>query len=358
METFQKSKLMVFPRSVLIGHGVLTEVAGLSDDLELGKNVLVLSGPKTFKLAGETVGKNLTKGGYDVTEVQAAKATTKEVDRVVAEAEKHDCEAIYGVGGGTVVDVAKLSAFRHEVPFISVPTSPSHDGVASGRASILDREEKKSMEAKSPLGIIADTEVIQKAPYRFLASGAADVLSNLTAVLDWQLAERLRGEEYSSFAAVLSKTSADLILHNSDAIKPGLEEASWLTMKSLITSGVAMSVAGSSRPASGAEHMVSHQLDRLAPGKALHGEQCGIAAIMMMYLHGGDWQALRDTLKKIGAPVTAKECGIPKKKIIQALCTAHEVRPERYTILGDKGLTQDAATKIAKKTGVVSGLLI
>jgi glycerol-1-phosphate dehydrogenase [NAD(P)+] len=341
---------------VLIGHEVLGASATLADDLELGRKVLVLSGPKTFKLAGERVGDFLEKGGYSVVHEEVREATTRSVDSVVAAAEGHGAESIFGVGGGTVVDVAKLAAYRMHLPFVSVPTSPAHDGVASGRASIRDGPDKKSMQAKAPIAILADTKVIQQAPFRFLAAGAADVVSNLTAVMDWQLAERLRGEEFSSFAAVLSKTAAELVLENVDAIKPGIEEAGWFVMKSLITSGVAMSVAGSSRPASGAEHMFSHQLDRLAPGKALHGEQCGVGTIMMMYLHGGDWQKIRDALKQVGAPTTAKELGVSKKQIIEALMTAHEVRPERYTILGDKGLTQEAATQLAKRTGVVGML--
>ena len=356
MDVFAKAKLMEFPRSVLIGHNVLDQAAHLADDLELGERILVLSGPKTFKLAGEAVGQHLQAGGYQVTHDTVTEASRKVVDRVLQKAEQERIDAVFGVGGGTVVDVAKLSAYERHNPFVSVPTSPAHDGVASQRASIVDASEKKSVAAKAPLGILADTAVIQQAPFRFLASGCADIISNVTAVLDWRLADRLRGEEYSSFAAVLSRTSADLILDNADAIKPGLEESAWFVMKSLITSGVAMSVAGSSRPASGAEHMFSHQLDKLAPGKALHGEQCGVGTIFMMYLHGGDWQHIRDVLKMIGAPTTAKELGIPKKKIIEALCTAHTVRPERYTILGDKGLTAQAATKLAKETGVVGGL--
>lgn len=356
MEDFHKAKAMEFPRTVLIGHDVLGASANLADDLELGRRVLVLSGPKTFKLAGEKVGDHLEKGGYRVVHHEVKEATTRSVDQVIAVAEKERTEAIFGVGGGTVVDVAKYTAYRLHNPFISVPTSPAHDGVASSRASILDTGEKKSMEAKAPMAVLADTKIIQQAPFRFLQSGCADIVSNVTAVLDWQLAERLRGEEYSSFAAVLSQTAAELILDNVDAIKPGIEEAAWFVMKSLITSGVAMSVAGSSRPASGAEHMFSHQLDRLAPGKALHGEQCGVGTIMMMYLHGGDWQRIRDVLKKVGAPTTAKELGISKKHIIEALTTAHLVRPERYTVLGDKGLTQDAATQLAKRTGVIGVL--
>jgi len=121
----------------------------------------------------------------------------------------------------------------------------------------------------------------------------------------------------------------------------------------MIVSGVAMSVAGNTRPASGSEHMFSHMLDQIAPGKALHGEQCGVGAIMMMYLHGEDWEKIRDFLETIGAPTTARDLRIPKKKIIEALVNAQKIRPERYTILGEQGLTEDAAKKLAKITKVI-----
>jgi glycerol-1-phosphate dehydrogenase [NAD(P)+] len=114
-----------------------------------------------------------------------------------------------------------------------------------------------------------------------------------------------------------------------------------------------MSVAGNTRPASGSEHMFSHMLDKIAPGKSLHGEQCGVGAIMMMYLHGENWEKIRDFLKIIGAPTNARELRIPKKKIVEALVNAQKIRPERYTILGEQGLTEDAAKKLAKITGVI-----
>jgi len=72
-----------------------------------------------------------------------------------------------------------------------------------------------------------------------------------------------------------------------------------------------------------------------------------------MYLHGGDWEEIRDALRKIGAPTTSKELHIPKRKIVEALTLAHTIRPERYTILGESGLTKDAAKVIAKRTGVI-----
>ncbi|RLF57820.1 MAG: NAD(P)-dependent glycerol-1-phosphate dehydrogenase, partial [Thermoplasmata archaeon] len=251
------------------------------------------------------------------------------------------------------IDVSKLSAYRSNIPFISVPTAASHDGIASPMASIKDKNSPTSKKAVSPLAIIADTSIIKKAPYRMLSSGCADVISNLSAIKDWELAHRLKNEEFSTYAYSLSKTSAELIMENSDLIKTYTEEGVWIAVKGMIVSGVAMSVANSSRPASGAEHMFSHALDAIAPGKALHGEQCGVGAIMMLYLHGEDWKSVRDTLKEIGAPTNAKELGIPKKKIIEALVKAHSMRPDRYTILGEGGLTKEAAKNIAKKTGVI-----
>jgi glycerol-1-phosphate dehydrogenase [NAD(P)+] len=225
--------------------------------------------------------------------------------------------------------------------------------MASPRAALKDKKGSISKTAVSPMAVLADTAVIMKAPYRMLASGCADVISNLTAVKDWELAHRLKDEEFSTFAASLSTTSSQLLLNKAEDIRTGLEEAVWQAIKCMVVSGVAMSVAGNTRPASGAEHMFSHMLDSIAPGKALHGEQCGVGSIMMMYLHGGDWQQIRDALKMIGAPTTAKELNIPKKKIIQALMGAQKIRPDRYTILGELGLTEDAAKKLAKITGVI-----
>jgi glycerol-1-phosphate dehydrogenase [NAD(P)+] len=98
--------------------------------------------------------------------------------------------------------------------------------------------------------------------------------------------------------------------------------------------------------------MFAHMLERIAPGRSLHGEQCGVGTIMMMYLHGGNWQRIREALVKIGAPTTAKELGVTKAQIVQALAHAHEIRTDRYTILGNKGLSEDAAERVATITQV------
>ena len=147
--------------------------------------------------------------------------------------------------------------------------------------------------------------------------------------------------------------SAKMVMKNADIIRLGNEESVRKVVKGLISSGVAMSIAGSSRPASGAEHLFSHALDMIAPKPALHGEQCGVGTILMAYLHGLKWEHIRETLKRVGAPINAYELGIEPEYIIEALTVAHTIRPERYTILGKEGITREAAEKAARITGVI-----
>jgi len=117
-----------------------------------------------------------------------------------------------------------------------------------------------------------------------------------------------------------------------------------------------MSIAGSSRPCSGSEHLFSHALDLIAPKPATHGQQCGVGTIMMAHVHKMNWKRVKETLRKVGAPTTAEELGIEPEHIIQALIRAQAIRPERYTILKEKRLSRDSAKKLAKATGVIDRL--
>jgi glycerol-1-phosphate dehydrogenase [NAD(P)+] len=147
--------------------------------------------------------------------------------------------------------------------------------------------------------------------------------------------------------------SARHIIENSSLIKPGSEEGVRVLLEALVSCGVAMCIAGTSKPCSGSEHLFSHALDLVAPRHALHGEQCGLGTIMMATLHGIDWGTIRDTLRRVGAPTTAEEIGIEDKYIVEALVKAREIRPERYTILNEKPLTRRSARMLAEETGVL-----
>ena len=355
MEHFEKVKWMQLPREVLVGHGVLVEIGHVCRHLGLRGGAIVVTGAlHTRKIAGERVVELLVDSGYEVqlAEVRAiSPATIKRVEEIAKESE---AGFVLGVGGGTIIDTAKIASFELGIPFISVPTIASHDGIASPRASIKgDDRSPVSRQAQAPLAVIADTQIISSAPFRFTAAGCGDIIANYTAVRDWRLAQRLQNAEFSTYAAALSEMTANMILENAAEIGKRGENATWTVVKALVSSGVAISIAGSSAPASGSEHKFSHALDMIADKPALHGEQCGVGTIMMSYLYGDDWQRIRDTLKEIGAPTTAKELGIKDEYIIEALTIAHKINPERYTILGESGLTKEAAVRLALATGVI-----
>jgi glycerol-1-phosphate dehydrogenase [NAD(P)+] len=299
------------------------------------------------------VGELLQAGGYGCHILEQTSATQRDVTTVERAARSVKAQCILGVGGGSRIDVGKMVATNLKIPFISVPTSAAHDGIASPRASIPDDRCSISMDVRPPDGVLADTIIIAQAPYRLLAAGCGDAIANLTAVADWRLAHRLRNEAFSSSAAMLSEMAGQLVIDHANEIKPYDEASAWLVLKALIYSGVSMAIANSSRPASGAEHKFSHALDRVAPGKALHGEQCGVGTIMMAYLHGVDWEGIQEALGKIGAPINAKELGVEKEDVIQALMKMQEIRPERYTILGDRPLGREEAERLARVTGVI-----
>ncbi|ENN95557.1 3-dehydroquinate synthase [Methanocaldococcus villosus KIN24-T80] len=262
-------------------------------------------------------------------------------------------DAIIGVGGGRAIDYGKYLAYKNDLPFISIPTTASNDGIASPIVSI----KQPSFMTVSPIAIIVDTKIIEKSPKRLLASGFGDIVSNITAVLDWQLAYKEKGEKYSESSAIFSKTVAEEILNY--VLSSDLKEFHKKLAKALVGSGIAIAIANSSRPASGSEHLFSHALDYLKEKykldvDSLHGEQCGFGAIIMSYLHEKENKNLtnlhiriREALRKVKAPTTIEELGFDKEVIIEALSIAHKMR-DRWTILRE-GISKEKARKIIEE---------
>ena len=340
------------PRIVLVGRGVLDSLGEVCRELGL-ERALVATGKRTFKIAGERAQVNMKERGLRAKVTYVSDADTETVERVMREAEAMDADAVVGVGGGRTIDVAKLSAAKRGIFFISVPTAASHDGIASSLASIKGLGRPYSVKAKAPVAVVADSRIVAESPYRFTASGCGDVISKAVAVRDWRLAHEANGEYYGEYAGSLALMSSSLVMGSAHQIRDRLEEGYRTLLEALVSCGVAMSIAGSSRPCSGSEHLFSHTLDMIAPMPALHGEQCGVGTIMMAKLHGLDWRSIRESLKVIGAPTNAGELGISRETIIEALVKANEIRPGRCTILNSVNLTAGEAEDLAEECGVI-----
>ena len=338
---------MVLPRIVVTGPGVLEQLPAVIAELDLPERGLIVCDSNTLKIAGRQVNEYLEIGGHQMKKVVVEGANSQELLRVEDALDGFDF--LVGVGGGRPIDLAKQAGFNRNIPFVSIPTAASHDGFGSARSSIRQAGRKTSMQAIPPIAVVADTTIISRAPFRLLAAGVGDIVSNQTAVLDW----RLDGQkaDYSEYAAALSEMAAQLVEDGIEKVASGTEEGVRLVVKALISSGVAMSIAGTSRPASGGEHKFSHWLDANSDNPALHGEQCGLGSIVTMYLHGGDWEKIRDTLKAVNAPINSKGLGMDDGMVLSAFINSKEIRPQRTTIL-DK-TEPKAIEEAALATGVI-----
>ncbi len=344
---------MQLPREVLIGRKVASSTGETLKRLSFRGPVLIVTGHKVLSIVGDTVIDSLKQAGLRSSIVIVESATTSEASRVQREIRKIKPNVVVGVGGGKDIDVAKLSSAKSSISFLSVPTTASHDGIASPLVSMRGLNRPYSYVVHSPVAIVADTSIIAESPYQLIASGCGDVISKYTAVRDWKLAHRIKNEYYGDYAAELALMSSRLAMRNANNIRATTDTGVQVLVEALISCGVAMSIAGSSRPCSGAEHLFSHALTMVAPKPALHGEQCGVGTIMCAYLHGSNWPLIKEFLQKVGAPTTAKELNIASEYVVEALTRAHSVRPERYTILGETGLTKEAAYRVASVTGVI-----
>lgn len=340
---------MELPRQIVIGEKNISDVGKFIADLANPRKVSLVSGEQVRKIVQTKIVKSLLKSKIKnvwhistSNDVKTAKKTQQSIS-------KDKSDLIIGIGGGRSVDIAKMIAFNLKKPFVSIPTSASHDGIASPFVS-LRGDKPHSIVATAPLGVFVDIEVLKKAPKKLLASGCGDLMAKITAVRDWELARDDVGEYFGTYAANLASMSAKIVIENS---KSGKKPDVRMIVEALISSGVAACIAGSSRPCSGAEHLFSHALDYLVPGVGLHGEKCGIGAILISKLQGQDWKRIVSTLESVGAPTTAKQIGLKPDMLAKALVMAPSLRKERYTILNKIKMTREKAISLAKSTGVL-----
>jgi glycerol-1-phosphate dehydrogenase [NAD(P)+] len=342
---------MELPRLIVVGENNINEFGEFLFSLNKSKKVSLISGINVKKILKNKIEKSLKSKKIKFVWHTSKDNQIGTLNKIEKDVKKDRSDIVAGIGGGRSVDTAKMVSFNLDIPFVSVPTAASHDGMASPFVSVKS-DKPHSIVATAPLGVFVDIGVIKKAPSKLLASGCGDLIANIIAVKDWQLGHKKTGEYYGMYSADLAMMSAQIVMENSSKYsKKGLDAR--IIVEALISAGVASCIAGSSRPCSGSEHLFSHALDKIAPGKGLHGEKCGIGTILMAKLHGQDWKKIVRTLKEVGAPTTAKQIGLKKNEIIDALMMAQELRPERYTILKEIKMTEQKAMNLAKTTNVI-----
>jgi len=272
---------------------------------------------------------NLKKSGSNI---EISSLRTEVVDQMP--------DLILSFGGGSINDIGKYISLQTGIPSIFVPTVISNDGILSPISIIREDDGYRSLGASPPIGVIGDIDILRESPILYTLSGVGDLLSDISAVIDWDLSSNIGIEKIDFIARNVAWDASISFLwsfENSkcDIIKDDdfLGDLFW----GLILSGLAIIVAKSSRPASGSEHNISHALDKiLGKNRKPHGLQVGFATLLSLKLQGRDdiLKRLKGFYEKIGFPTKFTELGIEKDTFVEAVKLAPKIR-DRYTILNE-----------------------
>ncbi len=323
---------------LIIENNAIDKVYSTLINNDIKGKILYVSDSIVDKLYGDIVKNQISNVGLlkeELVENNTISYAMNLAERIIAT----DISCIIGLGGGKVLDVCKYAAYVSKIPFLSIPTTMANDGIASPVAVLKRNDDKpKSLLAKMPDMLLLDTALIMNSPLELLKAGIGDTISNYTALMDWDLAEKRGHDTINGYAYMISKASLDGLLKTQyDEICP---EFVGVLANSLVLSGLAMNFAGSSRPVSGSEHLFSHALDYYSKSKNLHGIQVALGTIAMLKILKKDYSTFLNYIKKFKVDLNPKNLNINKETFILCMQKASSMR-DRYTHLNELDLSED-----------------
>jgi len=255
-----------------------------------GRRCFVLSDENTRQAAGEGLLSALSEAGISIREKTYGsvpfEATLERAEDVAAWGAEADC--LVAIGSGTLCDLAKYAGHKHRRPVLLLATAASMNGYTSGIVALNVGGLKRTLPCIPALGVFADPEILATAPVRMTAAGIADALSKHASAADWLAAHLLRDAYHCSRAAEFVEGMDEQLLAACPGVARNDVQSVRAVIESLLLSGLSMTVAGSSAPASGGEHLISHYLDMrhamYGTPNDLHGAQVGVATVHSLEL--------------------------------------------------------------------------
>jgi glycerol-1-phosphate dehydrogenase [NAD(P)+] len=326
------------PTLVRIKPGCLDNLGIYADRLKL-QNIVLLFNEELDKTLVSRVDKSMVDNKVKVLQHISVKASSFEHAQEIFKTLPSTTGAIIAFGGGKALDVAKYVAFLARLPYIAVPTSLSNDGFCSPQSSLELSGKRRSFPAAMPYGVVVDTEVCLNAPQILWWSGIGDLVAKITAVEDWKLAAKATGVAMDDFSALLSDATVFQLMAKPDHDLEGIR----LLGTALMLNGVAMEICGSSRPASGSEHLISHALDFTSKRPRLHGLQVGVATYIISQLQGQGTDRIARMFDATGFWKAIEDDPFDKKEWLEAFRLAPTIKANHYTILSERDRSADFA---------------
>jgi glycerol-1-phosphate dehydrogenase [NAD(P)+] len=281
-------------RKIVLEEGAYLRLPEVLEELSLPRELCLIADDNTYGVLGSRVLRLLSANHYRVREVVLPSPTgaTVKADRRTADKLLSALPSVplfVAVGSGTVNDLTKLAAFERNIPYVIVCTAPSMNGYTSSIVALTTDGLKTTSEAHPPVAVVADLDVLVEAPMELITAGLGDIVSKPVSTADWKLAQIVSGEYFCSRPIELVTQFEPLFMGNPKGIQRRQPEAIRALTEALLYSGISMVIAGSSSPASGGEHLISHTLDMQADLRErkhdLHGRQVGVTTLFAAALY-------------------------------------------------------------------------
>ncbi|PSM55380.1 sn-glycerol-1-phosphate dehydrogenase [Clostridium diolis] len=338
-------------KHIYVGENVYNRILDVAKEI-LPKEILLVSDNNTYKALGKCVENELTESGYKVDNIILVSdgdliPDEKAIGRVLVEV-NNETELIVAVGSGSINDICRIISAKIHIPYVIMGTAPSMDGYASTVSPLIIDGAKVTYPGTNPYAIIADSNIMKDAPFEMICAGFGDILGKYTALSDWRLSNTILDEYFCDTTEKLVRNAMYKCFENIEgAVKRDVKAIEYIS-EALILSGIAMTLSGNSRPASGAEHHLSHywEIDKLSRKleHPLHGNSVGVGTVISAWVYkklnieerfGIETpvpEIIINLLNSIGAKSNPKALGIEKELFHRSVIHALEIRP-RYTIL-------------------------
>ena len=253
------------------------------------KTPMIICDPITYKIAGMQVESILKEAGYApkchvLSHLGFDEATLGEL----LIARETDCDVVMGVGTGSINDMSRYFSFKLGLPYCIVATAAPMDGFASSISALIVNNMKTTFPVRTPVLVVGDTDILKNAPYSMIAAGLGDLIGKFTCLCDWKLSRLITGEYYCETTVELVEACIRKTLANADGARERDPQVIGDIMNGLLLTGVAMSLVGNSRPASGCEHHISHYwemwFEQHGQRPVPHGTQVGVGTVLILKL--------------------------------------------------------------------------
>jgi len=260
-----------------------------------GRRCAVLMDVRTRAAAGLEAAERLEEAGWDARQIvlqdapDGSEPVCDDVTKLSLAGRLGEVDLVVPVGSGVISDLGKWLAFEADVPLVTFATAASMNGYASANVAPAIDGVKTLLRARPPVAVLSAPEVLADAPYEMTAAGLGDALAKSVSSADWRLNHLLFGDYYCSRSVGLIADVEPMYLERPEALRARDESALAGLFQALLLTGVAMTLAETSAPASGGEHLISHSLDMMSSldGRPhdLHGRQVGVGTILTAELY-------------------------------------------------------------------------